>query len=48
VLVALVAGLSILFWRLAGNVAQLNDDPFPPVRPNDVPCPVLTYVSLGL
>jgi hypothetical protein len=30
VLVALVVGLSILFWRMAGNVAPLNEDPIPP------------------
>jgi hypothetical protein len=48
VLVALVAGLSILFWRFAGNVAPLNEDPIPPVSPNDVLCPVFTYVCLGL
>ena len=48
VLVALVTGFSILFWRFAGNVAQLNDDPIPPVSPDDVLCPVFTYVCLGL
>lgn len=48
VFVAFVVGLSILFWRLAGNVAQLNEDPIPPVSPNDVLCPVITYVCLGL
>lgn len=47
-LVALIVGLSILFWRLAGNVAQLNEDPIPPVSPNDVLCPMFTYVCLGL
>jgi hypothetical protein len=26
----------------------LNDDPIPVVSPNDVLCPVLTYVCLGL
>ena len=48
VLVAVVVGLSILFWRLAGNVDQLNADPIPLVSPNDVLCPVVTYVFLGL
>jgi len=48
VLVALIVGVSILFWRFAGNVGPLNDDPIPPVSPNDVLCPVVTYVFLGL
>jgi hypothetical protein len=47
-LVAVTVGLSILVWREAGNTASLNDDPIPLVSPNDVLCPVLTYVSLGL
>jgi hypothetical protein len=41
-------GLSILVWREAGNTAALNDDPIPLVSPNDVLCPVVTYVSLGV
>lgn len=45
---ALVVGLSVLFWRSAGNVAQLNDDPIPPFSPNDLLCPVVTFVSLEL
>ena len=27
---------------------MLNDDPIPVVSPNDVLCPVVTYVCLGL
>ncbi len=45
---ALLTGASVLFWRSAGNVAQLNDDPIPPFSPNDVICPMVTYVCLGL
>ena len=48
VLQALVVGLSILFWRTAGNTQSLNDDPIPLVSPNDVQCPVVTYIGLGL
>jgi hypothetical protein len=48
VLVAVLAGVSILVWRLAGNTPPLNEDPIPLVSPNDVLCPVLTYVVLGL
>src|SRR5919199_5232484 len=48
VVLALLTGLSILVWRLAGNAQVLNDDPIPLVSPNDVLCPVLTYVVLGL
>ena len=44
---AVVVGLSILLWRFAGNTATLNDDPVPWVSPNDVLCPVITYVVLG-
>jgi hypothetical protein len=45
---AILTGLSILFWRLAGNTPPLNEDPIPLVSPNDVLCPVVTYVVLGL
>jgi hypothetical protein len=45
---AVVVGLSIVLWRAAGNTPSLNDDPIPLVSPNDVLCPVLTYVCLGL
>ena len=47
-LVAVTVGISILLWREAGNTATLNGDPIPLVSPNDVLCPVLTYVCLGL
>jgi len=48
VLIAVVVGLSILLWREAGNTAALNEDPIPLVSPNDVLCPVVTYVSLSV
>jgi hypothetical protein len=48
VLISATVGLSILLWREAGNTPALNDDPIPVVSPNDVLCPVLTYVALGL
>ena len=48
VILALVVGLSILFWRAAGNTPSLNEDPIPLVSPNDVLCPVVTYVCLSL
>lgn len=44
---AVVAG-SVLLWRTAANTAALNDDPIPWVSPNDVLCPVVTYVTLGV
>lgn len=47
-LIALVAGFSVLAWRAAGNTPALNADPIPAVSPNDVLCPVITYVFLGL
>jgi hypothetical protein len=46
-LIAFTVGASILVWREAGNTPMLNDDPIPLVSPNDVLCPVVTYVSLG-
>jgi hypothetical protein len=47
VLVALVAGLSVLVWRSAGNTSALNNDPIPAVSPNDVLCPLVTYLFIG-
>ena len=46
--ISLIVGLSILLGRAAGNTPPLNDDPIPVVSPNDVLCPMLTYVCLGL
>jgi hypothetical protein len=48
VALGLVVALSILVWRSAANTPALNDDPIAFVSPNDVLCPVITYVSLGL
>jgi hypothetical protein len=46
-LVALVAGISVLVWRSAGNTGALNNDPIPAVSPNDVLCPLVTYLFVG-
>jgi hypothetical protein len=46
-LVALVLGGSVLVWRSAGNTGALNDDPIPGVSPNDVLCPLVTYLLVG-
>src|SRR5262249_51015121 len=43
-----VVGLSVLVWRLSGNVPQLNEDPSGVFSPNDWICPVVTYVLLGM
>ena len=48
VLISVTVGVSILLWREAGNTPALNDDAIPVVSPNDIVCPVLTYVCLGL
>jgi hypothetical protein len=48
ILLAGTVAFSILLWREAGNVQVLNDDPIPVVSPNDVLCPVVTYVCLGM
>ena len=44
--VAVIAGASVIAWRAIGNVPLLNDDPVPPFSPNDVLCPVITFVCL--
>lgn len=46
--VAAVVGLSVLAWRAACNVGVLNDDPIPPISPNDVLTPIATYVLVSL
>lgn len=46
-LIAVVAGLSVLVWRSVGNTGTLNDDPIPGVSPNDVLCPLVTFLFLG-
>ncbi|MFL5658869.1 MAG: hypothetical protein ACJ8CB_32385 [Ktedonobacteraceae bacterium] len=46
-LVAVVVGLSVIVWRSAGNTGALNNDPIPPVSPNDVLCPLVTYLFVG-
>lgn len=48
VVIALVVGLSVVFWRSAANTASLNDDPIPGVSPNDALCPMITSIFLGL
>jgi len=46
-LVALIAGISVLVWRSAGNTGALNNDPVPAVSPNDVITPLVTYLFAG-
>jgi hypothetical protein len=46
-LVAVVVGISVIVWRSAGNTGALNNDPIPPVSPNDVLCPLVTYLFIG-
>ena len=46
-LVAVVVGCSILLWREAGNTGALNIDPIAGVSPNDVLCPLVTYLFIG-
>jgi len=48
ILVAAVVGFSVLAWRAVGNTAALNNDPIPGVSPNDVLCPLVTYLFLGM
>lgn len=46
-LAAVVAGISVLVWRSAGNTGALNNDTLPGVSPNDVLCPLVTYLFIG-
>jgi len=46
-LVAVVVGISVIVWRSAGNTGALNNDPIPPLSPNDVLCPLVTYLFVG-
>lgn len=46
-LISVVVGLSVLVWRSAGNTGALNNDPIPAVSPNDVLCPLVTYLFIG-
>ncbi len=45
-LLAAVTGLSVFAWRSAGNVPVLNNDPIPPFSPNDLLCPLVSFVML--
>jgi hypothetical protein len=45
---SLLVGASILVWRLGANIPQMNDDLIPVTSPNDVLCPVVTYVTLSV
>jgi hypothetical protein len=40
---AVTAALSVLAYRLAANMPQLNDDGVPGFSANDFLCPVVTY-----
>lgn len=48
ILIAVLVGVSVLTWRLSGNVSVLNDDPIGGLSPNDFICPVVSYVFLSL
>lgn len=46
--IAILAGFSVLIWRSVGNTSALNNDPIPGVSPNDVLTPLVTYLLLGM
>ena len=48
IVIALIVAVSVLMWRLSANMPQLNSDGLPGFSANDVLCPVVTYVVLGL
>ncbi|TMC19526.1 MAG: hypothetical protein E6J34_15150 [Chloroflexi bacterium] len=48
IIIALVVGFALFAWRMAANVALLNDDPIPGISPNDMLCPVVVYFSLSM
>lgn len=37
------AGLSVLIWRSFANTPTLNNDPIPPISPNDTLSPVIAW-----
>jgi hypothetical protein len=45
-LVAGVVGLSVIVWRSVGNTGALNINTIPGVSPNDVLCPLVTYLFI--
>src|SRR5258708_35893750 len=47
-LVAVVAGLSVMVWRSAGDTGALNNDPIPGGSTNDGVCPLVTSLFIGL
>jgi hypothetical protein len=46
VLLTLVVGTSVFVGRLVCNIASLNNDPVSGFSPNDLLCPMLTFVML--
>ena len=42
------AGLSVLICRSFANTPTLNNDPIPPISPNDTLSPIIAYVMLGM
>jgi hypothetical protein len=46
-LVAVVVGFSVIVWRSVANTGALNNDAIPLVSPNDVLCPLVTYLFIG-
>jgi hypothetical protein len=46
VLLTLVVGVSVFVGRLVCNIAPLNTDPVSGFSPNDLLCPMLTFVML--
>ncbi len=46
-LAAVVMGISVIVWRSTGNTGALNNDTIPGVSPNDVLCPLVTYLFIG-
>lgn len=48
ILVAVVVGFSVIAWRSVGNTGTLNNDPIPGISPNDVLCPLVTYLFIGM
>jgi hypothetical protein len=48
ILMAALVSVSVMVWRLSGNIPVLNDDPIGGLSPNDFICPVVSYVFLSL
>jgi len=46
--IASVVIVTVYVWRTGANMPQLNEDGLPGVSANDMLCPLVTYVTVGI